>query len=147
MYNVGIEREMENREKAFVLPKTLTSLKRLCIHSPSIKRSLVQFNMDKPVKYGPSIQANTKTLQYVQDFTSLMFGTLAGILQLESSHGFIFFIASSLLTSVLYLVVVVGGNGREFYESPLKNVFFDNLTRGLTAFLMSWTLFYALVQS
>ncbi|ODV72290.1 Emc6p CYBJADRAFT_168606 [Cyberlindnera jadinii NRRL Y-1542] len=103
--------------------------------------------MDKPVKYAQSIQHNTKTLQYVHDFTSLIFGISAGILQLESLNGFLFLFISFALVSSLFTISHCQLQPSRYFESPLKSLYVDDLARYLTAFLMSWTLAYALVQS
>lgn len=104
--------------------------------------------MDKPVKFGPAIQANAKVLQYVHDVTSLVYGTSAGILQFESIQGFSFFLISNFTTSLLYLILVVGFNKQDkYYEHGLSSIFLTNFSRSLTAYLMMWTLFYALIQS
>ncbi|ODQ60875.1 hypothetical protein WICANDRAFT_28084, partial [Wickerhamomyces anomalus NRRL Y-366-8] len=86
-------------------------------------------------------------LQYIQDYTSLIFGTSAGILQLESYYGFAFFSITSLIITLLYVIFVTKLKPSLFYENPLNDIFLNNLSRSLTAYLMMWTLTYALVQS
>ncbi|CDR36604.1 CYFA0S01e02938g1_1 [Cyberlindnera fabianii] len=103
--------------------------------------------MEEEVKYGFAIESNKKTLQYINDVTSLIFGTSAGILQLESTNGFIFFLGTNLLVSTLFILSYCLGKPGDYYVTPIKSIYLDNFARSLTAYLTAWTLAYALVQS
>lgn len=92
-----------------------------------------------------SCENNKKQLQYVQDFTGLLFGCAAGVLKLESSTGFAGFLLQLTIVNCLFISLITQFTPSKYFESPVKNIFIDNFMRNSAAFLMMWTLIYALV--
>ncbi|KAB5563614.1 Rab5-interacting protein-domain-containing protein [Coniochaeta sp. 2T2.1] len=103
-----------------------------------------------------SINHNSKTLFNYQSLTASLFGVCAGILGLESYYGFIFYIASTLLTGLLFYALRVAPSSIASGEKPLDtNRYFRSafefwtggLSGGLAGFILTWTLFYGLVRA
>jgi hypothetical protein len=71
----------------------------------------------------------------------------AGILRLESYIGFLFYLVCSLCISAAIHIVVAKGKPKEYFLKPLNDVWLDDLLSGLSSFILSWTLFYGLVDA
>ncbi|KAK4447685.1 hypothetical protein QBC34DRAFT_382088 [Podospora aff. communis PSN243] len=109
-----------------------------------------------------SIQHNSKTLYNLQSLTASLFGVSAGILGLESYSGFLFYLAFSLLTALLFYLVRVApassstssSKGRAskpldtslYFRTPFE-FWAGGLMNGLAGFILTWTLFYGLVRA
>ncbi|KAG5362004.1 ER membrane protein complex subunit 6 [Yarrowia sp. C11] len=96
---------------------------------------------------GQSIAENTKSIQYVRSVSSLAIGVGAGILHLESYHGFVFYAIASTVVSILLYTVSSTGNPSRYFVHPVKQLFVDDIFSGLSSFLLMWTLFYELVDA
>ena len=94
---------------------------------------------------GRSVFHNNKVLQYVQDSTSLMSGCCCGLLQLQSFAGFTFFLIQFLSIGVLFSAWFCKGQASRYFDSPVQEIFINNVFRGLAGFLMTWTFVYALI--
>lgn len=97
------------------------------------------------IKSSRSIEFNKKSLLYIQDVTSLVFGCGAGILQLESSKGFILFFLSYIAIALSYIGLFCQFKPGKYYQSPIQEIFVDSLFRELAGYVMTWTFVYALV--
>ncbi|KAM7195111.1 Rab5-interacting protein (Rab5ip) domain containing protein [Naviculisporaceae sp. PSN 640] len=110
-----------------------------------------------------SVIHNTRTLNNLQSLTSSLFGISAGILGLESYHGFLFYLVCSILTTLLFYVVRIAPEGipaavaaqkpgggafdtSRYFRSPYE-FWTGGLLNGLAGFILTWTLFFGLVRA
>ncbi|GMM35174.1 hypothetical protein DASC09_024990 [Saccharomycopsis crataegensis] len=103
-----------------------------------------------PVTYGESIRTNTKKINYIHDICSLVMGTVAGILNLESLHGFGFFFGASFLVDlVIYVLAHInsGGSTSNYFQHPIKEIFLVDYSRSVFSFIMMWTLVVCLIST
>lgn len=103
-----------------------------------------QFN--KQVKSGANIQENKKRYITLLDKICLVAGVVTGILQLESSMGFIAFLVTYLSTCLLYVIWICGCKPGAFYDNVVSDLIFDNFSRELMGFIMAWTFSFALIN-
>lgn len=109
---------------------------------------------DKPrAVFSPFVIHNVKILQYYKDISCLALGSACGILQLQSIHGLLFFILTSIISSGLFHSVMVfhksppqGFTLNDFYVSPIKDVYIGNVGRQIATFTMMWCLIGALIS-
>ncbi|GAO15305.1 uncharacterized protein UV8b_04873 [Ustilaginoidea virens] len=103
-----------------------------------------------------SIVHNTKVLSNLQSLTASLFGVTAGTLGLESYHGFLFYIASSILAALLFYGFKVApgslAEGRPLlsagrYFTGSFELWTGGIFNGLSGFILTWTLFYGLVRA
>ncbi|KAK4043685.1 hypothetical protein C8A01DRAFT_12800 [Parachaetomium inaequale] len=107
-----------------------------------------------------SLMHNSRTLNNLQSLTASLFGISAGVLGLESYAGFLYYVALSLLTAVLFYVVRVaptslasGGKGKKApldtsrYFRGAYDFWAGGLMNGFAGFVLTWTLFYGLVRA
>lgn len=97
-----------------------------------------------------------QTLYNFQSLTASLFGVSAGILGLESYDGFLFYIISTLLTTILFYALrvaptsVSSGKGpldtSRYFRAPFE-FWTGGLFGGLAGFILTWTLFYGLVRA
>ncbi|EGC46268.1 conserved hypothetical protein [Histoplasma capsulatum var. duboisii H88] len=60
-----------------------------------------------------SVMHNSRTLSNLHSLTAFLLGICAGILGLQSSYGFIFYLVGTILVSFLFHAVLIGfGNNR-----------------------------------
>ncbi|CAN6658916.1 ER membrane protein complex subunit 6 [Trichomonascus vanleenenianus] len=97
--------------------------------------------------YGDNIQSNKKSIQFVRNVTSLAIGIGAGILRLESQYGFLFYVACSLAVGGMIHMFVAQGRPKEYVLKPLNEIWLDDMLSGLSSFVLTWTLFYGLVDA
>lgn len=106
--------------------------------------------MDKDtIYYGASIEENKKKLGSVQDITSLALGVGAGILAPEPIYGFLFYFIGYTVSNITFFITCcqgLQGKAGQFYRSPVKEIFVDNLLHNIPEFIMMWCLVYALVK-
>lgn len=100
---------------------------------------------EKPVKSGTNIQENKKKYERLMDKVCLVAGAVTGILQLESTNGFIAFLATYMLTALVYVMWICKAKPGQYYESVISNIIFDNFARELMGFIMAWTFSFALI--
>ncbi|SPN97058.1 related to ER membrane protein complex subunit 6 [Cephalotrichum gorgonifer] len=102
-----------------------------------------------------SVVHNTKTLSNLQSITASLFGVTAGILGLESTPGFLFYLLFSAITILLFHAFRVAPESRAaglgFFDtsSYFRGAFSfwgSGFTAGLPGFVLTWTLFYNLVR-
>lgn len=103
-----------------------------------------------------SVMHNTKALSNLQSLTASLFGVAAGILGLESYSGFLFYIAFTLLTALLFYAVRVAPSslsaGKSFFDTSRYfrgslELWTSGFSGGLAGFILTWTLFYGLVRA
>ncbi|KAK1834809.1 Rab5-interacting protein-domain-containing protein [Podospora conica] len=111
-----------------------------------------------------SIQHNSKTLYNLQSLTASLFGVAAGILGLESYSGFLFYLAFTLLTAVLFYALRVApsssgsaspsgkaGSGGMFdtsrYFRTSMEFWTGGVLGGLAGYILTWTLFFGIVRA
>jgi len=103
-----------------------------------------------------SVLHNSRSLYNLQSLTASLFGVAAGILGLESYHGFLFYIICSVLTTLLFYVVRVaptsipagkGALDTSRYFRSAYEYWTGGLMNGLAGFILTWTLFYGLVRA
>lgn len=106
-----------------------------------------------------------QTLYNLQSLTASLFGVAAGILGLESYSGFLFYLAFTLLTSVLFYAVRVapsssaaspsgkagsGGGGlldtSRYFRTGLE-FWTGGVLSGLAGYILTWTLFFGIVRA
>ncbi|CCD24503.1 Emc6p NDAI_0D01890 [Naumovozyma dairenensis CBS 421] len=93
----------------------------------------------------PNVMENKKTLLFLQDSTTLIFGLCSGILQLESMNGFYMFVLSYVFVCSLFLMWICHGKPAKYFMSPIQDIFLESFFRELMGFVMAWTFSYALV--
>ncbi|TFB06348.1 hypothetical protein CCMA1212_002358 [Trichoderma ghanense] len=115
---------------------------------------------EKELQINPIVQDsvihNTKTLTNLHSLTASLFGVSAGILGLESYYGFLYYIALSITTSLLFYVFKLApgslAEGRSvldtgrYYKGALE-LWTSPIFNGLPGFILTWTLFYGLVRA
>ncbi|KAG5949349.1 hypothetical protein E4U60_006275 [Claviceps pazoutovae] len=103
-----------------------------------------------------SIIHNTKVLSNLQSLSASLFGVAAGILGLESYHGFLFYIAFSIITALMIYSFQVApeslAEGRSLFDTGryfagALDLWTSGILNGLSGFILTWTLFYGLVQA
>ncbi|KAK9378603.1 Rab5-interacting protein-domain-containing protein [Kockiozyma suomiensis] len=93
-----------------------------------------------------SLTQNTKAVYYIRSVSSTIFGVAAGILGLESYIGFLFYFAGTTYISLLMFLVLAKGKPSEYFTSS-SYVWTGNAFTGLTSFVLTWTMFYGLVDA
>ncbi|KAJ4335491.1 hypothetical protein N0V95_008888 [Ascochyta clinopodiicola] len=96
---------------------------------------------------GTSVQHNTQVTSNIRNLTASLFGVAAGTLGLESYPGFIFYLAGSLLVSVLLFALKTEGQAGKYFYRPLGDLWLGDVFGGLSGFVLTWTLFYGLVRA
>lgn len=98
------------------------------------------------IYFEPNIAVNKQKLQRVQDVMSLALGVSAGILNLESVYGFLFFLVAFSLSNLAFYLECCKGEADKYFESPSRQIFLDGLFPALSGYVMLWCLTYALVN-
>ncbi|KAK7737412.1 hypothetical protein SLS53_006485 [Cytospora paraplurivora] len=103
-----------------------------------------------------SVMHNTKVLADLQSLTASLFGVAAGILGLESYNGFLFYIAFTLLTALLFYAIRVAPasltagkpafDTSRYFRGSLE-LWTSGFSGGLAGFILTWTLFFGLVRA
>ncbi|KAK9484504.1 Rab5-interacting protein-domain-containing protein [Lipomyces starkeyi] len=93
-----------------------------------------------------SLQQNGKTVYYIRSVTSTIFGVSAGILGLESYYGFLFYFAGTAFVSLLLFLLLARGQPTKYFISA-NDIWMGNALTGLSSFVLTWTLFYGLVDA
>lgn len=96
--------------------------------------------------YTPNIDANRKKLQHVHDVVSLTLGVVAGVLALESLHGFLFYVAGLTVVNTVFVAVACEGQVARFFPNSWYDVFVTGISTNLAGYVMMWCLVYALVK-
>lgn len=96
--------------------------------------------------YGPNVASNKQKLQRLQDIISLALGAAAGIVGLESLHGFLFFLVGITLTNATFYLVCCQGDAGAFFAAPYREIFVEGLSSSLAGYVMTWCLLFALVK-
>ncbi|CEJ90198.1 hypothetical protein VHEMI05997 [[Torrubiella] hemipterigena] len=103
-----------------------------------------------------SVIHNSRVLSNLQSITASLFGVAAGILGLESYHGFLVYIVFSIITSFLFYAVKIAPEsvteGRGFlntgrYFHGALDYWTGGIVNGFSGFVLTWTLFYGLVRA
>ncbi|KAK9456808.1 Rab5-interacting protein-domain-containing protein [Dipodascopsis uninucleata] len=95
---------------------------------------------------GESVKHNTKAIYTIRSVTSLIFGVTAGILGLESYYGFVFYLAGTLFVSLLMFIFLANGSPKEYFMTS-QEIWTRDAFTGLSSYMLSWTLFYGLVDA
>ncbi|CAH7676816.1 hypothetical protein PPACK8108_LOCUS11924 [Phakopsora pachyrhizi] len=109
----------------------------------------------KHPEFVESVIANTRSVDYVKSSCSCIAGSLAGVLGLTNHHGLIFYLISSIITSLI-IIIVSSTNllNRDQNLSNSEAVYFRSkitlwsvgLVDNVFGYLLWWTLFYGLVH-
>ncbi|KAI9845783.1 MAG: hypothetical protein M1838_001544 [Thelocarpon superellum] len=91
-----------------------------------------------------SVAHNAKTLSNIRHLTSSLFGVAAGILGLESYHGFAFYVIGTTMVSALVWALLGRGRG---LEGAAQGIWTAEVLGGLSGFVLTWTLFFGLVRA
>lgn len=95
--------------------------------------------------YTPAKLFNDNILMYYKDVACLLFGSVCGILQLNSFNGIIFFVITNILSSLFFRLVVIRKNEvTDFFK--YWDFFIGDIIRQMATFAMMWCLFGALVS-
>ncbi|KJZ71213.1 hypothetical protein HIM_09419 [Hirsutella minnesotensis 3608] len=103
-----------------------------------------------------SVIHNSKTHSNLHSLAASLFGVSAGIIGLESYDGFLFYIVLSTVTTLLFYFLQVApeslaekrsifDTGRYFQSAV--DFWTSGILGGLSGFVLTWTLFYGLVQA
>ncbi|ODV93860.1 hypothetical protein PACTADRAFT_51609 [Pachysolen tannophilus NRRL Y-2460] len=105
-------------------------------------------NEDTRVTFGASIKENQQVLQEIHDITSLAFGTIAGILKLESTYGFLFFLITNILLNLCFIFTIGGFKKvKNYYNNLIADIFIIDISRCISSFTMMWCLVFALIDT
>lgn len=100
----------------------------------------------EPLYYAPSIDANRKKLQQVQDVVSLALGVAAGILTLELVGGFVLYAIGFTLANTAFWAYCCGTKGEQFFQKPVNEIFVQGVASSVPGYVMMWCLVSALVK-
>lgn len=103
--------------------------------------------MDYNQKCLQNIRHNKLKAQFIHDVGALLFGSMAGILQLEAWFGFGFFVVSCIGTNLLFWLICAQGKARLYFESPINDIFVQGILRSFFGYLMMWCLVFALIDA
>lgn len=103
--------------------------------------------------FTPFLIHNIKVLQYFKDISCLSWGSACGIFQLKAINGMLFFIVTSIISSLLYHYTMTHYNSPperftlgQFYVNTIKDVYIGNIGRQVATFTMMWCLVGALIS-
>jgi hypothetical protein len=88
-----------------------------------------------------------QVISNIRNLTASLFGVAAGTLGLESYPGFIFYLAGTLLVSILLFALKADGKPGAYFYRPLGDMWLGEVFGGLSGFVLTWTLFYGLVRA
>ncbi|KAI9017480.1 transmembrane protein 93-like protein [Gaertneriomyces semiglobifer] len=92
-----------------------------------------------------AVRKNTQIVQYARSSLAFISGAAAGILGIEGwIGGFAFYLASSLLLSLL-LWAKTGGNSKKYFPR-VEMLWTEEVTGNAFSYLLFWTLAYGLVH-
>ncbi|KAH7060520.1 Rab5-interacting protein-domain-containing protein [Macrophomina phaseolina] len=94
-----------------------------------------------------SVQHNARTISTIRNLTASLFGVAAGTLGLESYPGFLFYLAGSLLVSLLVFVLRAGAQPKSYFYRPWGDLWLGEVFGSLSSFVLTWTLFYGLLRA
>lgn len=103
--------------------------------------------MDYNQKCLQNIRHNKLKAQFIHDVGALLFGSMAGILQLEAWFGFGLFVVSCIGTNLLFWLICAQGKARLYFESPINDIFVQGILRSFFGYLMMWCLVFALIDA
>lgn len=114
------------------------------------KEAEVGTKADKPI-FVPAQGYNNGILQYYKDVSCLVFGSACGILQLHAINGLVFFVLSSVISSIIFqlsMTTFSGTNNKitDYYLKPIKEIYLGDIGRQAATFTMMWCLLNALVS-
>ncbi|KAL8277016.1 hypothetical protein RQP46_010550 [Phenoliferia psychrophenolica] len=93
----------------------------------------------------PNVISNSQQIHYVKSTTASIAGATAGLLGLTNLSGFAFYLVASLVVGASF----AAGNCKASptkYFAKATDVFLGGLLDNAFAFVLFWTLFYALVH-
>ncbi|ATY63223.1 DUF786 family protein [Cordyceps militaris CM01] len=99
---------------------------------------------------------NGRILSNFQSITAPLFGVTAGVLGLESYTGFLLYFVLSIIATVMFYTIQIAPSSlaagkaafdtsRYYYGSV--SFWTGGIFNGLSGFILTWTLFYGLVQA
>ncbi|KND02308.1 uncharacterized protein SPPG_02783 [Spizellomyces punctatus DAOM BR117] len=104
-------------------------------------KTLASANRFSPV----ALRNNAGVLQYARSSLAFISGAAAGILGLEGwLHGFLFYVASSLVLSLI-LWLKTGFNPKRYFPTP-DMLWVHEVAGNAFSYLLFWTLAYGLVH-
>ncbi|KAF1349310.1 hypothetical protein EJ07DRAFT_169503 [Lizonia empirigonia] len=77
-----------------------------------------------------SVQHNTQVTSNIRNLTASLFGIAAGTLGLESYPGFVFYLAGSLLVSLLLFGLKAEGRSGKFFYRPFGELWLGDVFGG-----------------
>lgn len=103
-----------------------------------------------------SIMHNTRTLSNLQNISASLFGVAAGILGLESYAGFLLYFGFAAFINILFYVLRIAPSSSAAGQAPLSTSRFfrspfdfwvGGVFNGLPGYILTWTLFYGVVNA
>jgi hypothetical protein len=91
--------------------------------------------------FAPHVLLNNNSIYNVKFISSCFTGAVAGILGLENSLGFIFFIFTTLFTALVLHFFNLKTNPRKFFQGGLLEAVNPG-QENTFSFILVWTLFY-----
>lgn len=88
-----------------------------------------------------------QSIEFIRNVTSLIFGISAGVLRLEFQYGFIYYIGLSAAVSALIHFWVAKSRPQDFFLNKRSDVWVEGILGGVSSFVLTWTLFYNLVDA
>ncbi|KAF2753184.1 hypothetical protein EJ05DRAFT_505197 [Pseudovirgaria hyperparasitica] len=96
---------------------------------------------------GDSMQHNHRTISNIRSLTASLFGVAAGTLGLESYPGFIFYLVGTFIVSALIFALRMDGQPGKYFYRPLSEFWIGDVFGGAMSFILTWTLFFGIVQA
>ncbi|KAM3547703.1 hypothetical protein ARSEF4850_009857 [Beauveria asiatica] len=99
---------------------------------------------------------NGRILSNFQSITAPLFGVTAGVLGLESYTGFLLYLVLSIVATLMFFAIQIAPSSLASAKSTLDpcryyysalDFWTGGIFNGLSGFILTWTLFYGLVQA
>ncbi|KAG5513532.1 hypothetical protein PMAC_000964 [Pneumocystis sp. 'macacae'] len=89
---------------------------------------------------------NFKIISHIRNVTSIFFGFAAGILNLTSYYGLLFYVLGTLFVNLMIFLIPAKRHPSLYFLSR-REVWTKDIFSGLLSFILSCTLSYGLVHS
>ena len=87
---------------------------------------------------------NTRNINFCRIFVAIISGCAAGIMGFTGLMGFVIFLATTMMLSVM-LFLKVSFEPRPFFKKP-DDLWTEGISQAMMSYVMFWTLFYDIVH-
>ncbi|KAI6649608.1 Transmembrane protein 93 [Oopsacas minuta] len=92
----------------------------------------------------PSLRFNLQQISYCRTTTAVLTGSTAGILGLTGVLGFVLYLSTAVLVSVI-LLAKAGANSASFFPSK-SSLYLQGVLEEIVTYILFWTLLYGIVH-